>query len=109
MKITYLDGRPDETVEDPHFCVTICGYEDFVSRWNMTMDLTEMCDAVGKKTEWYDNQEVLHKSVTFSASTFKKALKLIIRHGSQDLVDQVQWWLDKNYPKWGKEFKKLSG
>lgn len=109
MKITYQDGRPDEVVEDPHFCVTLCGSEDFVSNWNMTMDLTEMCDAAGKKVLYENAHGEFIKGVTFSATTFKKALKLIIKHGSPDLVDQVQWWLDKNYPKWGNEFKKLSG
>lgn len=108
MKITYLDGRPDEVVEDPHFCVTICGSEDFISQWTMTIDLTEMCMAAGKKVKDYDTDKgCYYYRIDMPVPQFRKALRMIIKHGEPDLVDHVQWYLDEHFPKWGKEFKKL--
>lgn len=110
MNITWLDNlKPNETAEDPHFRVTLTGYEDFyVDQWHMTIDLTEMCNAAGKRIKDYDTDKRCNfYRVDLPVPQFKKALKLIIKHGEPDLVSQVQWYLDKNFPKWGKEFKKL--
>lgn len=109
-KITYLDTmKQDETIENPHFRVTLCGSEDFfVDRWIMTIDLTEMCNVVGTKDKyWDDGKNAYVYFVVFPIPRFKKALKLIIKHGEPDLVEQVQWYLDEHFPKWGKEFGKL--
>ena len=109
-KITWLDPmKPDETVEDPHFRVTLCGSEDFyVDQWHMTIDLTEMCNTAGKKDKYWDEEKNAYiYFVVFPILRFRKALKLIIKHGEPDLVEQVQWYLDEHFPKWGKEFGKL--
>lgn len=109
-KITWLDPtKQDETAEDPHFRVTLKGGEDFfVDQWAMTIDLTEMCNAAGKRVKDYDvDKGCEFYRVDLPVPRFKKALKLIIKHGEPDLVDHVQWYLDEHFPKWGKEFGKL--
>ena len=109
-KITWLDTmKPNETLEDPHFRVTLCGCEYFfVDRWTMTIDLTEMCNAAGKRVKDYDvDNGCKFYRVDLPVPRFKKALRMIVMHGEPDLVDHVQWYLDEHFPKWGKEFKKL--
>lgn len=108
MKITYLDGRPDEVVTEAHYLVTVDGTDwKTDARWTMTMDLTQMCKDAGKKVKHkYVNGEEFH-GVDLPATRFKKALKLIRRFCDYDKVQEVQQYLDDNFPKWAQEFRKL--
>jgi hypothetical protein len=64
--------------------------------------------AAGKKVKDYDTDKgCYYYSTDMPVPRFRKALRMIIKHGEPDLVDHVQWYLDTKFPKWGKEFKKL--
>lgn len=109
MRITYLDGRPDEVVEDYHFRVDLKGNNPWNgSWWRMSIDLTEMCETVGKKVKDWDTADLRWVYyVDYPVSRFKKTLKLIHRYADDDQQDRVQEYLDANYPKWAAEFRKL--
>lgn len=106
-KVAWLDYRPDE---NPHFRVDLCWTETFyVNRWYTTIDLTEMCLAAGKKVKDYDvDRGCQYYRIDLPIPQFRKALKLIRRYGDPDTTDQVQDYLDKHFPKWGKEFRDVA-
>lgn len=108
MKITYLDARSDEVVEEPHLIITIEN-TDFYNDWfRFTVDLTEMCKTVGKRAKDYDpDTKRDYCYVDYPIPRFKKALKLIHKFSDDDQKEQVQWYLNDHFPKWAAEFRKL--
>lgn len=109
MKISYLDGRPDEVVEDRHFRVELEERDSWHEcNWRMTIDLTEMCETAGSRIKYYDPHKGTYVYLTdYPASRFRKALKLIRTYADDDQQEQVLKYLDANYPKWAAEFRKL--
>lgn len=110
MKISYLDGRPDEEVKEEDFTVTFSdpyGWMDGVS-WTMEVNLTQMCKDAGKKVkDWDCEKRCDYYYVDYPIPRFKKVLKLMCKYAAEDTLGEVQKYLDQHFPKWGTEFRKM--
>ena len=95
-------------MSDEHFLVSVGDFTDMWYPWQMTIDLTEMCGAAGKKIKYADQDKgCQYWGVDLPVPQFKKALKLIHRYSDDDQRGRVQKYLDEHFPRWGKEFGKL--
>lgn len=103
-RLTFLDGTPDTVTEEEHFLVNLHMWD-----WKMTIDLTEMCNAAGKRIRGYDQRGNEYYHVDIPISQLKKAMKMIRKYGEADLCDEVEHYLDEKYPRWAKEWAKVSG
>ena len=110
MKISYLDGRPDEVVEEEHFTVKLDVYDsDWKApvSWSMDIDFTQMCKDAERKVTETDAYGEKFTYVVFPIPKFKKCLRLIHRYSDYEAIEDVQKYLDDHFPKWGAFFRGL--